>query len=519
MPTFYGRRKNKDFASFAEAQKNILAEIDAFIDEQRPTFKRMVILDVISDPQKIDSNRITYWQDVLGVSNTQYVSYLPRNAVVAQFVLDGIKSVSSPMFAFPFFPSHLALPCKPGEIVWSMVENPGAGIKDMAWWICKVQGLNFVDDTNHSHFPNSLNPSFIPGLSKKFLGTNEDKPLYRMYNGKIFIDNDGKPRFVPKSQIIPGTKDDVFEQLVTKTEASKMMQYESIPRFRKRPGDIALEGSNNTLIVLGTDRTKAIADYSGMGRPYQYPEINEKNEPTPEFNNFPKWPVDDYFGKAGSIDLVAGRGTLPETGGQSVATKRALEGEVDSEGFKKELGKYETELSPQEGDPDLINDRSRVLISQRTAVDKNFGLAAYQERFNIQDNSWNSAVVIKSDKVRIIARSDISLIVTDNDPTPRYDASSGDTSEFFAKDNIDQKRWASITIKANGDIVFTPSEKGYIKLGDDTADKAILCTDITLDPDGMGGEVKAAPIFTTGNKQVGTGKAGQGTFAKKVLVK
>jgi len=95
-----------------------------------------------------------------------------------------------------------------------------------------------------------------------------------------------------------------------------------------------------------------------------------------------------------------------------------------------------------------------------------------------------------------------------------------------------ETNWASITIKSNGDIIFKPSDSGYIKLGDETADKAILCTDVPVDSAAMQGDIKihdpirgktnpggAVPIFTTGNKQIGTGEAGQGTFSRKVLIK
>lgn len=532
------RRKNKDFSNYAEAQEDNLLGVEALIEEQRPTFKRMVIVDVITDPQSVDTTKQDYWKKILGVTNSKYINQLPRNTAIVQPVLDGVTRVSKLMFAFPFFPSHLALPCKPGEIVWCMVENPAAGIKDTVWWICKIQGLSVADDVNHSHFGYNFNPTFTPDTARIF--ENKDKPLYSMYNGRFILDKNDNPIVIDRSQTIPSDKENVFEQLIKQTDAGRLMQHEAVPRFRKRPGDIALEGSNNTLIVLGTDRVGPAGNYNGIGYPYAYPTATvdpttEKNpQPTP-LNNLAKLPDGDYFGKAGSIDLVAGRGTLIETGGTVVPTLGILSGKDakrDPEGIKKEIGKSAKELKPREGDPDFKHDRSRVLIAQRTAVDKNFGLAEYQEQFNIQDTSANAAVVIKSDKVRIIARSDISLIVTNYEENLRYNPESSAQTESFYQDNDDQKKWASITIKRNGDIIFTPSEKGYIKLGGDDADKPILCSDIPVDTVKQAGDVTrggvsyakkpnpgaATAIFTTGNKQVGTGEGGQGTFAKKVLV-
>ena len=98
-----------------------------------------------------------------------------------------------------------------------------------------------------------------------------------------------------------------------------------------------------------------------------------------------------------------------------------------------------------------------------------------------------------------------------------------DTGNFgpTKTDNFDVSQWASITIKADGNIIFSPSKEGFIKLGGDDADKAILCTDNLLYPPSTeGGQVTYSPgIITSGADVVGTGEALKGTFASKVLVK
>ena len=484
-----------------------VTEIKSLINDPQPTFIRMVVLETVSDPHIIDEDKISYWRNVLRVTNIRFAKVLPRNTIIAQRVLTGVTKITPPMFLLPFFPSHLSLPCKPGELVWSMFEDPNSRIKEMGYWFCRISEPHFIDDVNHTHHARQLDQSFNSTLQKRY--KDEDKPVYELRNGKVDKEKDGN-RFVrPDSKIMESDDADVFEKLITETDASKMIQYEAVPRFRKRPGDISLEGSNNTLIVLGTDRSGPVAKYN----------IEDSNK---EKGIVPLRTDEDLINAAGSIDIVAGRGMSEFTSGQAASTKRIIDGEE----LKKEIGKSEKEISQGEGNPDFIQDRSRVLVAQKTTVDTKFGLDNYMNRnFNdIKDSEdGDAAVVIKSDKIRIVARSDISLIVTDyTDLTNSYDVS-------YKSEQRNESKWASITIRKNGDIIFTPSDAGVIKLGGEDANKAILCTGQPANNNE--GTVSALPIATTGGGFVGTAGGNVdskavalatvpdlGTFSTKVLI-
>lgn len=465
------------------------------LTDPAPTFYRMVVLETIFDPSIIDQTKVEYWESILRVSNIRFANILPRNTIIGQKMLTGMSEISRPMFLLPFFPSHLSLPCKPGEIVWTMFEDPNAKNSEMGYWFCRVAEPHFIDDVNHTHHPRQFDYALSDSLRDRFQGTNITNRVYENRIGRT-VQSDAGNRFVEiKSEILPFNEEDEFERLLTDTDAGKITQYESIPRFRKRPGDIAFEGTNNSLIVLGTDRAGSVSAY-------------DVDPQEPERGLVPLG-SSDLFGNAGSIDIVAGRGTLPVTGGTEISVTEINTGQE----LKKELGKTPGDVVPSEGDPDLINDRSRILVSQRTLTDTNFGTSNYNSQFGIGDSTTGDAsVVIKSDKVRIIARSDISLIVQNFN----LQAASGSKPELML-DNDDQKKWASITIKTNGDIVFTPSDTGYIKLGDDSADRALLCTDAPAQA--QNGTVSfPSGIISTGADVVGIGGQ-QGTFAKKILVK
>jgi len=493
-----------------------LRHIKSVVKDPASTFMRMIVLEVISDPYIVDDDKISYWRHVLQVSNYQYSNLLPRNAIIAQRIRTARIPVSQPIFLFPFFPSHLSLPCKPGEMVWAMFEDPNAKEKDLGFWFCRVTEPHIGDDVNHSHAATKLDQTNVQSLIQRSSGSQ--KIIYELTNGAATINANGEKVVKAGTEIIspPGgfNELEVFEQLITKTDSSKLMQYESVPRFRKRPGDIAIEGSNNSLIVLGTDRPGPIADYTFL----ENLQPNEQNPGAiPSISGINA--TSNITGSAGSIDLVVGRGILSTTGGTVASTTRLTSSTKKPEEVKKEIAKFPFEVvSPTEGDPDLVNDRSRILLSQRTSVDTNFGISNYNSQFKIADApEGDASITIKTDKVRIIARSDISLIVTNFQYNP---TSIDNTTAGYKADNVaDQTKWASITIKTNGDIVFTPSSEGYIKLGDDTADRALLCTDTpaTLNQ-GKVLPTTTALSNTMGGKFGGTQIPGQGTWAKKILV-
>jgi hypothetical protein len=269
-----------------------------------------------------------------------------------------------------------------------------------------------------------------------------------------------------------------------------------VPRIRKRPGDIVIEGRNNSSIVLGRHRAGAVATYTDDEFMGKVPAIPAGDVP------------DDG---AACIDIVTGRGQTEATAGKSADNVL---------GFK-ELDKVSTQLVPGEGDPDFSADRSRVLVAQKIPVDANFQLDALNVQFSagpfqgtigeasISDASetGDGAVVVKTDKVRIIARSDIELLVSSFERGPDGKMVSV----------TDPARCAALVLKANGDIVLRPATTGYIKLGGDDADKALVCTDAPAIA--TAGTVTAPPLQTTmGGFFAGTNIAGQGLYASKILV-
>jgi len=401
-------------------------------DSSRPTFVKIIILDVISDPSAIDDVKMQFYKGSLGVGNAQLARNAPRNSIIGRRVM-GVDSGASEaaMIFYPFFPSHISLPAKPGEHVWAIFENPDAP-SNIGYWICKVPQPSFVDDVNYTHADRQADQSFTPGIAATAEGSSA--PIYEFRNGGVDSLN-GERYTVVETVSMPGG-DDVYTNILTKSDSSQITWYEPVPRYRKRPADVAFEGSNNTLIVLGNDRTGPIATYTTDPTHGQVPEAVD---------------ADAFTDGAGSIDIVVGRGQTPATGGTS----------VDNKVIGKEIAKDTPSLAAQEGDPDLIHDRSRVLVAMQTNADVNFGIDSFLTdgllvgTMSDKSAAKSGAIVAKSDRVRIIGRSDIALMTTSQGKTD---------SNNLPIDSTSNDDWATIGIKSTGDVYIQPIAKGSVDI-------------------------------------------------------
>lgn len=458
---------------------------------------RIVIVEVINDPLIITDEKASYYRHVLNVSNIKYVKVLPRNTIIGRKLLVDSNESEQSMFFFPFLPSHLSLPCKPGEHVWAFFEAPQTKNVDIGWWMWRAVTFDHTDDVNHSHAPRDLDSEFFVADSSKTLAQGGKEVKYDFLNGQGESDDSGTRYIKADTRCISGTADE-YEKILLESNASKLIEYECVPRYKKRPDELVWEGSNNQLIVFGTDRCSSA---------YQQEKFDE------EQGIIPKKSIEDISGaNTGKIDMVVGRGQTIETSGKSI--KNSL--------GRNELAKDSSQLIQHEGDIDYKNDRSRLLIAQKTLVDSNFNLDIFNETYlsDIVDKgventtkesktTGDSAAVLKSDKVRIIARSDVIFYVTSYD--------RNDVGNMVDSDDI--SKWAAFAIKQNGDIVIKPSENGAILLGGEDASHGIFVSDTPCTLDRTSGKVTGVGPISTAGGQLVTGVPGQGQWGSRILVK
>ena len=153
---------------------------------------------------------------------------------------------------------------------------------------------------------------------------------------------------------------------------------EPVPNYIKTKSEKCIEGANNTCIVFGRDRLQGRASgYGGRGHT-----------------------------QAGAMDIVVGR-----------------------------MGSFASSFTPPSSqqkkvwvNPSVRYDAARIYISQKTDVDENFYLADG----NVGNAKTKSAIALKADGIRIVARDGIKLVTR----TDGINASGGEIAEAVGIDLI-----------------------------------------------------------------------------------
>ena len=339
-------------------------------------FYRGMVIDIISSVSGLTTRNksIENYQKLI---NTPNLKSFPRNTIVVKQISEGASKISNnEIICYPFFSSHFSMPLKPGECVWFVFENPD-NQGPIAFWLSRVTEPGHVEDLNFTHFPRSYRQAPTeaePGAAARSEGVPAKSDLTQTYSW------------------ISATTDE-NEQIETIAFAEKVHRFEPVPRYNKRPGDLIIQGSNNSLIMLGEERG----------------HYNESAFEIKESANITSIPP----GLA-AIDIVVGRGKMAATSGAVITNELNL----------KETDKRQ---DPQtEGDPHFPTDASRLyLTANSTDIFSLYhpdtllqiqlpSTAGIDEYFKARAGSF---FVGKADNLRLVARhsGDIRIV---KEPTP-----------------------------------------------------------------------------------------------------
>lgn len=364
-------------------------------------FLRAVVLDVVYDPVAMADELSKKYGDAVGPPNLQNVRLLrtaPHNSIIARVISAGIdRRIQTPSIFYPTL-SHTHEPIKPGEQAWVFYEDP-EGATDQGFWLSRVKEPLDIDDPNFTHGDRKHAPS--DGGKSTFDRLEDSKALDGLdpaARTRLQAASGAGPSF-PNGADTDDTfslnEVDAYEAIEEGAIGNRVSTREPVPRYSKRPQDWTAEGSNNSLLVLGEDRTGAASRASGDG-------ITSR-------------PDGDRTSGAGMFDLVVGRGLgskgkLPAPGEAPTGTAPAV--------IKNARGLLETDKEldrapAREGDPDFMNDAARIYGAMDTDVDKNFGVTGNIPVLNagtVPDAVDDGAAIIaKTDHVRVISRKDGSI--------------------------------------------------------------------------------------------------------------
>lgn len=423
-------------------------------------FTRAIVLQTLNDPSLRDPDADKTLISTL--RNKDYYFRAPRNSIICRVISERKGLITNSDFVcFPFFSSHVMLPVKAGEQVWLFMELP-----ERPYWLSRIPEPIHVEDANFTHGDRRINRDFkgqLTGSAADDGSGNFDDPRKLKFQNGNPVKNDMATIFGDQTAII---------SLITGSKEFSVTSLEPVPRVTKRPGDLILQGSNNTTIRLGTDMGWN-ADAAAR------PDVsNDKSIASKLPNGQTKLPIG-----LGAIDIVTGRGRYFQdaTAEKAVTTKKdgtpqknttrpyieetVIDGvfETDKnvatlqeEAISKSKGNFKT--NPQEGDPDFLIDASRVYVSSKSEIDKmlNTGLNGTAKAFeNPIEDKVGATVSLKSDHVRIVARKSGATgspddIGNENPPT--------NGTIRIVKEGDPSSDLATITIEADGTIQISGSK-------------------------------------------------------------
>jgi hypothetical protein len=303
-------------------------------------------------------------------------------------------------------------PIAPGEQIYVLYEDiVVTGIK-RGYWLSRIPGYNTFEDANYTHLDRQFDPTTNP--ANYSTSQLDDRPTD---SSPELFQNGGNS---PASRTLPTTStgENPYDYIFKNALASRYITPEPVPRWLKRPQEFVLQGSNNSLIVLGEDRNGSIGG-ALLDPPIDIP----KQDGNPRF--------------AGAVDIVVGRGRYVSPIGANPRESRDDNppGNLstapliidNSRGYQETNKnpfriKKENIANPNEGNPDPIYDAARVYVVQQSLVDQNYKLIPdvdggleYPEECIVNEQPeangalGRSYVVSKADNIRIIARREPNI--------------------------------------------------------------------------------------------------------------
>lgn len=363
---------------------------------QSPTLQEAIVVEVFTEID-IDPEFSKFIKGQ--VTNPYFVDIAPPNAIVAKIISNSAGTAQTNLVVlFPMFSSHMQFPVYPGEKVSCIFGNGGiSATSGLGFWFDTTRGAKPADDLNYTHADRVLDPTnFIENYTTDDLNSIGD----RLQFGKLRFNNGAEHSGTyTLNQTNPNKNP--YNILIQNSYSAKFLSIEPIPRYNKRPNEFVLQGKNNSLIVLGEDRRGSLRGAF---------EADQQNKT-------------DNRGGSASIDIVVGRGRTKKTAPNIALNER------DTLEANKVSFKYNKTQNPNEGDPDFVHDAARILVTQNSKADENFGLLEQKlpndcfpirqpsiiegrqldiDNFDQQVKSSpsnNSYVVAKADQVRVISRN------------------------------------------------------------------------------------------------------------------
>lgn len=360
-----------------------------------PTLQRAVVVDVIFDPTSLTNDQMNGLENK--VANPEMVEGMPFNSIIGR-VITNSQDLGHPSLHvfYPMFPTHFQLPVKPGEQVLIIYEDYSGTGNSFGYWLTRPMAARQVEDVNYTHGDRIFDPFNHPRNINSTILSSLTASAPTFPNGANTSES---------FSLSPSGSTNPYNDIFNQATASLIVTTEAVPRLKKRPGDLLLQGSNNAAILLGQDRTGPVLRVTGsQGK--------------------------DIIEQAGVIDLVAGLGaprrmpvderTDPSEANHNPTAPRVIQNVRGRKEVYKTPYKSQKMDNPREGDPDFVRDLSRLYLAMKTKGDMNFKIQfggdggvfpsssdkLVQPIVDLPTDGQNGQpfIVLKSEQVRVVAK-------------------------------------------------------------------------------------------------------------------
>ena len=494
----------------------IVKEVFSNPDE---SLSREYINKETDEPYKDEDGRTLLVKDVLkgalgshvSIESTELIDFMPINSIVA-YVTDNnnVEQRSSDIICYPFFPPHMSLPLKPGEFVW-IIEEDVKGTP-IYYWMCRKVGIRQLDDLNITHFER-----------------NDD--IIDLY-GNLPVASDLTSTVThfdtPEETNLDDNSD--YDKIALNSIAFREeFTGEPVPRQVKNCADLLFQGSNNSHIMLGTEKFSDYLEDPGESKPELFTG-NSSNLLQGSFRKPLSPAIDICVGRkfTSLTELSTKDQELETVGDLSIAKGKRQSGEnKDLEFMEINKTPEASNISPnidEYVDKHALNCLSRLYMANCEKIDEIFDIPETITDESPAETTTDSDSTSVNNFGSLVAYAANTRVVSAN--TMKLYNAAGKSMIALTPDgdviiNAKSEGGAKIVLEAGGDIRIVPGENGMVYIGGEKNDSGII-------PVGAGGiqdvnvegtsDPSLPSIVTSAAGMVGE-PLGSGRFSKKVKIK
>jgi len=412
-----------------------------------------------------------------------WADHLPMNSISCTIVDEKKNlSTSKDLLCFPFFPPHLSLPVKPGEYVWIVREKKGDG--DIYYWMCRKVAIRQVDDLNITHYERQ--DEIVP-MTKTHITKNTD------FKGEGALNRIANFNKSSKGSALNSGEDYDTIHLGSLSFAEEFTA-EPVPRQSKKCADLLLQGSNNSHIMLGTERFVEPQDTGDSGVVFDdyKPEAFSGATKVSELIDLTK-PMSP------AIDLCIGRkiSDLSKIIESPPVKEDVYSDGLEGDNFSMLMGRrgaaqadiemleIDKARKIQGKDPkvdeffdyDPTNCLARIYLTNSPKIDEIFGFPSIVELEGEPDNEADLESANYPEDLKKVRNYGTATVYGQNirmrsDATMKLYNSLGQsmismTPEGDIVIQANTETGGKIVLEAEGDIRIVPGETGIVKIGDD----------------------------------------------------